>query len=289
MILAGWSLDPFWLPLAAIALVAYARAFRAAAGRHPAWRLATFTAGLLLILVAVVTPLEHLGNQALWVNFTGFLLLTMVAPPLILLGAPLTLAYRALGPRGRSRLRRACRARLTRFITFPVLTWLLFAVVTYIWQFTSLTDRAAVSPPLRDLQQATLLLVGLLFWAPALAVDPLPWRLPYPLRALYVFVEMTHKALFGGMFLSMNTAMHAGFASRAPSWAPDPLADQRIGIMILWLGGNLLFVAALAAVVIGWVRYEQRNQRRIDRRLELQRRAERQRRAALEAVFQRPL
>lgn len=289
MTFAGWSLDPFWLPLAAIALVAYVRAFRAAAGRHQAWRLCAFLAGVLLVLVAVVTPLEHLGNQALWVNFTGFLLLTMVAPPLILLGAPLTLAFRVLGPKGRARLRQATRGRLVRFLTFPVLTWVLFAVVTYIWQFTALTDRAAVNPLLRDFQQATLLLAGLLFWAPALAVDPLPWRLAYPLRALYVFVEMTHKALFGGMFLSMNTAMHTGFASRAPAWAPEPLADQRIGIMILWLGGNLLFVAALAAVVIGWVRYEQRNQRRIDRRLELQRRAERQRRAALEAVFQRPL
>lgn len=289
MTFAGWTLDPFWLPAATIAALLYLRAWRSAAGRHPRWRLVAFLAGLGVTLAATVTPLEELGNRVLWVNFTGFLALTMVAPPLLLLGAPLTLAFRVAGPRARRRLRSAYRSRLAAFLTFPVFTWLFFAVVTYLWQFTSLTDRAATSPPLRDVQLVTLLIAGLLFWLPALAVDPARWRLPYPLRALYVFVEMTHKALFGGMFLSMNTAMHPGFAERAPAWAPEPLADQRIAIMILWLAGNLLFVAALAAILIGWIRYEARNQRRVDQRLALQRAAERRRRAALEQVFQRPI
>lgn len=289
MTVAGWTLDPFWLPLLAAAALLYARAWRAAAGRHPAWRLACFAAGLVIVAAATVTPLESLGNRVLWVNFTGFLALTMAAPPLLLLGAPLTLAFRAAGPAGRRRLRRAVRSRLVKALTFPVFTWLLFAVVTYLWQFTRLTDLAATNWLLRDLQLATLLVTGLLFWLPALAIDPVGWRLPYPLRALYVFVEMTHKALFGGMFLSMNTAMHAGFAERAPAWAPEPIADQRIAIMILWLAGNLLFVAALASIIVGWIRYEARNQRRIDRRLALQREAERRRRAALEQVFHRPL
>ncbi|GIW13591.1 MAG: hypothetical protein KatS3mg062_1030 [Tepidiforma sp.] len=289
MTIAGWTLDPLWLPAAALAAALYLRAWRRAAGQHPAWRLAAFLGGLLVTLAATVTPLEELGNRVLWVNFTGFLLLTMVAPPLLLLGAPLTLAFRVAGPSGRRRLRSLYRARPAAFLTFPVFTWLLFAVVTYLWQFTRLTDIAATSAPIRHLQLATLLLSGILFWMPALAVDPARWRLPYPLRALYVFVEMTHKALFGGMFLSMNTAMHAGFADRAPAWAPDPLTDQRIAIMILWLAGNMLFVAALAAIIVGWVRYEVRNQRRVDQRLALQRAAERRRRAALEQVFQRTI
>ncbi|HMO96933.1 MAG TPA: cytochrome c oxidase assembly protein, partial [Tepidiformaceae bacterium] len=143
-------------------------------------------------------------------NFTGFLVLTMIAPALILLGAPLTLAFRTASAPRRASLRRIYRSRLAAMITFPVFTWLLFAVVTYIWQFTALTDRAVENAFLRDAQQASSLAVGLLFWLPALAADPLRWRLAYPLRALYVFVEMTHKGLFGGMFLSMNNAMHPG-------------------------------------------------------------------------------
>lgn len=289
MNLAGWTLDPLWLPAATAAAALYLRAWQKAAGSHPSWRLAAFLAGLLIVLAATVTPIQALGNRVLWVNFTGFLILTMVAPPLLLLGAPLTLAFRVSAPTTRRRLRAAYRSRIATSLTFPVFTWLLFAVVTYLWQFTNLTDRAATNPLVRELQLVTLLIAGLLFWMPALAVDPSRWRLPYPLRALYVFVEMTHKALFGGMFLSMNTAMHPGFATRAPAWAPEPIADQRIAIMILWLAGNLLFVAALAAIITGWIRYEARNQRRIDQRLALQRAAEHRRRAALEQIFQRPV
>jgi cytochrome c oxidase assembly factor CtaG len=100
---------------------------------------------------------------------------------------------------------------------------------------------------------------------------------------------MTHKGLFGGMFLSLNTAIHHGFAGRAPSWAPDPMTDQRTAILILWIGGNLVFLVALVAMVFKWVAYEQRNQRRTDRRLALQREAARKRKAALEQVFTRPV
>jgi putative copper resistance protein D len=221
------------------------------------------------------------------VNFTGFLVLTMIAPALILLGAPLTLAFRVSNATGRSRLRRVYRHRLTAALTFPVLTWLLFAVVTYLWQFTALADRAAGNVFIRDFQQLSSFAVGLLFWLPAIASDPLRWRLAYPLRALYVFVEMTHKGLFGGMFLSMNSAMHSGFAGNVPAWGPDPLTDQRIAILILWIGGNLVFLAGLVAIIIGWMRYEQRNQHRIDWRLRLQREAAERKRQALDRVFER--
>jgi cytochrome c oxidase assembly factor CtaG len=174
-------------------------------------------------------------------------------------------------------------------VTFPVATWLAFAVVTYIWQFTTLTDLAARNAAARDLQLATLLLVGLLFWLPAVAADPVRWRLAYPVRALYVFVEMTHKALFGGMFLSMNHAFHRDFAARAPDWAPSPMMDQRAAILILWIGGNLIFLLALILIVAGWIAYDARAARRADWRLALERAARERRRQALDQVFRRPV
>jgi putative copper resistance protein D len=275
-----------------VVATAYCTAFarsRRGTFNHPVYRLVLFLAGVGVALVATVSPVAHLAGQLLWVDFTGYHLLTMIAPPLILLGAPLTLAFRVSGKHGRKRLRRLYRSKLVAALTFPVISWLLFAVVTYLWQFTSLTDEAVQNAPLRTLQQFTLLLVGVLFWTPALAADPLRWRLPYTLRALYIFVEMTHKGLFGGMFLSMNNAMHAEFASRAPVWAPDALTDQRIAILILWIGGNMIFLVALIGLIFRWVAYEQRNQHRTDWRLRLQREAANRRRAALEQVFTRPL
>nr|WP_133117634.1 cytochrome c oxidase assembly protein [Tepidiforma thermophila] len=99
---------------------------------------------------------------------------------LLLLGAPLTLAFRVASPAGRRRLRALYRSRLAAVLTFPVFTWLLFAVLTYLWQFTRLTDLAAEHGLLRDFQLASLLLTGLLFWMPALAIDPLAGASPTP-------------------------------------------------------------------------------------------------------------
>lgn len=291
-VLSHWSWDLPWLGLAALAAGAYLHAWRRSrrhGSPHPAWRAWSFLAGVGILLIAVVSPIEHYGNILLWMNFTGFLLITMIAPPLIVLGAPLTLAFRVARPARRRLLRGLYRGPAMAAITFPVVTWLGFAVVTYAWQFTALMDQAASNAFLRDLQQATLLLVGLLFWAPALAADPLRWRMAYPLRALYVAVEMAHKALFGGMFLSMNSPMHDRFAANAPAWAPSAITDQRMAILVLWLGGNLVFIAALAGLLMGWVRYEQRNQHRTDWRLRLQREAAERRREAMEQVFTRPV
>ena len=287
-----WVLDPFWILVLAGAFGAYSLAFQRSRRlqlAHPIQRFWLFAAGTMVAGLAVLSPVAHFSQDLLWLDFTGFLMLTMIAPPLLLLGAPLTLAFRVSGSVRRRSLRRLYRSKPVAALTFPVASWLLFAVATYLWQFTSLTDEAAQHHSIRTAQQASLLCVGLLFWLPAIAADPARWRLAYPLRALYVFVEMTHKGLFGGMFLSMNTAMHSGFANAAPAWAPDALTDQRIAILILWIGGNLVFLVALVALVLRWVAYERRNQHRTDLRLSLQQEAARKRRAALEKVFTRPV
>jgi putative membrane protein len=287
-VMSHWAFDVPWLAVALGAVGFYGLAFRRSrqvGSPHPTWRLLSFLGGIVFVMVATLSPLEHYGNQLLWANFTGFLLLTMIAPALILLGAPLTLAFRVLGPAGSAHLRKAYRHPVVAILTFPVLSWFGFAVVTYVWQFTGLADLAAENVFVRDFQLASSLAIGLLFWLPVVAADPMRWRLPYPLRALYVFVEMTHKGLFGGMFLSMQTAMHPGFAASVPAWGPEPLIDQRIAILILWIGGNLVFLVGLVAILLGWLRYEQRNQRRVDWRLRLQREAAERRRRALDQVF----
>lgn len=288
----SWDLP--WLLALAGAAFSYLAAFRRSRGmcvrsRQSGWRAVAFIAGLAGVAAAVLSPLEHYGNTLLWVDFAGFLVLTMAAAPLILLGAPLTLAFRVSNKAWRRRLKRAYASRVAGAVSFPVVTWLSFAVATYCWQFSGLTDDAAQNVFVRDLQQATLLVVALLFWQPAIAADPQRWRLPHPLRALYVFVEMTHKALFGGMFLSMNHPMHHYFAANLPPWGPGPMTDQRMSILILWIGGNLIFLAVLVGLVNGWVQYEQRNAERTDRRLALARQADYQKRAALDQVFQKPV
>lgn len=291
-VIAQFAFDAPWYGLLLAAAGFYAVAWfrvRVERPRVPprVWQLVAFMLGLALIFVATQSPLEHYGNQLLWADFGGMLLLTMIAPPLLLLGSPLTLAFRVSGPRGRARLRRLYRGRTARIVAMPIVSWLLFAVVTYAWQFMGITEDAAENVFVRDVQQLSLLAVSLLFWWPALCADPVPWRMNHPLRVLYVAVEMTHKGLFGGMFLSLNTPVHETFAANTPAWGPSPMMDQRLAILVLWVGGSLVFLVALAAIAVSWIRYEARQSHRIDRRLEALREARRERARALGSVFER--
>ena len=292
-VIVRFTFDVPWYGLLLAAATFYAVAWVRVRSERPRVppdrrRLAAFMLGLALVFVATQSPLEHYGNQLLWADFGGMLLLTMIAPPLILLGSPLTLAFRASGPRGRSRLRRFYRGRAMRIVAMPIASWLIFAVVTYAWQFTALTEEAAANVFVRDVQQLSLLAVALLFWWPALCADPVAWRMNHPLRVLYVAVEMTHKGLFGGMFLSLNTPVHETFAANMPLWAISAMTDQRLAILVLWVGGSLVFLVVLAAIAISWVRYEARLSARVDRRLEAEREALRARSRALGSVFERP-
>ena len=289
-VLSNSSFDFVWAIALGLGGTWYLRAARAvAAGHprvpHPRRRTASFIAGLVLVALAVMSPLHEYGDQLLWVNFAGFLVLTMLAPPLFVIGRPLTLAFRASDHGGRRRLRAFYRHPIVRGLTFPVSAWFLFAAVTYVWQFSTLTEIAARDWLVRDVQQATLLLVGLVFWYVALAVDPVFWRMGYPVRVLFVGVEMVHKGLFGGMFLSLSTPFHQQFAEDLPEWAPSAMTDQRMGILILWIGGNLVFLAAIIWLINGWLHYEARTQRRVDHRLDQAKQAERRRQAALDRVF----
>jgi cytochrome c oxidase assembly factor CtaG len=292
-ILGHWSLNIPWMVALVGAAALYGWAFRRArsipsAHPHPVWKLLAFLGSLVLVGLAVLSPVERYGNQVLWVDFLGFLLLTMMAAPLMVLSSPLTLAFRVTGPAGRRRLRRFYRSWLLKKLSFPVASWLIFAVVTYLWQFTAMTDDAATNGLVRGAQQSTLFLVSYLFWMPALCADPLPWRMPYPLRALYVFVEMTHKALFGGMFLATTHTFHRGFSERLPEWSNlTPLYDQRVAILVLWTGGSLIFVAVMIALIVGWQRYERRNAHRVDWRLALVNEQRKRKQAALDQVFRR--
>jgi hypothetical protein len=98
---------------------------------------------------------------------------------------------------------------------------------------------------------------------------------------------MVHKGLYGGMFLSLNNPFHSQFAEGLPDWALSPMEDQRMAILVLWIGGNLIYLLGLVVVAHSWIGYEARNTHRVDRRLAREREARRARRSAMEQVFQK--
>ena len=272
-VLLAWSLDPVpWIGVA-LAGGAYLWAVRrlsASSTRspHPRWRTAGFMAGLAAMLVALASPIEAYEGVLFSVHMVQHMLLELVAAPLPLLGAPVTLALRVATPRLRRRLLRVLHSRVVAVLSFPLLGWLVFAAVNWGWHFSSLYDQALENVALHYLQHATFLAASLLFWWPIVGADPARWRLPYPVRLFYLFLAMPQNSFLGVALMGASTVLYPHYLSNLRAWGPTALADQSLGGILMWVGGDIVFLTAMGAVVAAWVRHEDRKTARLDARLD---------------------
>ena len=277
-VLLAWRFDLLaagGLVVAALAWIASVR--RVARGHpanpHPAFRSWLSFAGLAAIALALLSPIEAYEGQLFSVHMVQHLLLTVVAAPLLVASAPITLTLRAVSPRWRHRLLAVLHSLPLRAITFPVVTWLLFAAVNWGWHFSTLYDDALENQLIHYLQHATFLLAGLLFWWPALGADPAPWRLPHPGRLLYLFLAMPQNSFLGVALLSAPTVLYPHYVTTLRAWGPSALEDQQLGAMLMWVVGDLAFLAGMVVVVAQWMRQEERRTARLDARLAAERAA----------------
>jgi cytochrome c oxidase assembly factor CtaG len=106
-----------------------------------------------------------------------------------------------------------------------------------------------------------------------LGADPSPWRLPHPVRLLYLFLAMPQNSFLGVALLSASTPLYPHYVTNVRSWGLTPLEDQQLGGMLMWVVGDLGFLAGMAVVVLAWMRHEERRTVRLDARLAAERAA----------------
>ena len=275
-VLLRWTFDA--LPLVAIVATgaAYLWAVRRVnrahpANRQPAHRSWFFMAGLVAMGIAFLSPVEAYEGTLFSVHMVQHLLLEFVGAPLLLAGAPITLALRVARPSVRRRLLAVLQRRVVHLISFPVVAWLLFAAVNWGWHFSVLYDQALENQALHYFQHVTFLGASLLFWWPVLGADPSPWRLPHPVRLLYVVLAVPQNSFLGVALMSAPTVLYPHYVTNQRDWGLSPLDDQALGGAIMWVVGDLVFVAAMMIVVALWMRYEDRRTERLDRRLAAER------------------
>ena len=277
-VLLAWRFDVLPLAGVAIATVAYLWAVAQVTRRHrsnppPRWRTATFLGGMAAIVVALCSPIEAYEGQLFSVHMVQHMLLELVAAPLILLGAPMTLTLRVASPGVRRGLLAVLHSRVVAVLTFPLLTWLAFAAVNWGWHFSTLYDEALENQLLHYFQHATFLGAALLFWWPVVGVDPSPWRLPYPVKLFYLFLALPQNSFLGVSLLSAGQVLYPHYVTNLRTWGPKPLEDQQLGGVLMWVAGDLAFLVAMAIVIVAWMRREESRTARLDERLAAERAA----------------
>jgi putative copper resistance protein D len=143
--------------------------------------------------------------------------------------------------------------------------------VNWGWHFSVLYDQALENQALHYFQHATFLAAALLFWWPVVGADPSPWRLPHPVRFLYLFLAMPQNSFLGVALMSAPTVLYPHYITNLRGWGLSPLEDQALGGVIMWVVGDLAFIAAMMVVVVLWMRHEDRRTARLDRRLAAER------------------
>lgn len=276
MIVTGWSFDvEVWLPVL-LAAWGYLVLVRSVGRAHPAnpvarRRVWCWLAGLAVLLVATQSPIGAYDTTLFTVHMVQHLLLTMIAAPLLLLGAPVTLLLRAASPGVRQDLiLPVLHSRVVRFISHPVVAWTQFAAVMWVSHFSGLFDAALEDPVIHVLEHVLYLGSALLFWWPVVGVDPAPRRLSHPMRVGYLLVGMPFSSFLGLAIFSATSVLYPHYATLMRDWGQSALQDQEWAGGIMWAAGDLFFLIAVVLAVGAWLRAEEAEGHRVDALLDRQ-------------------
>lgn len=251
-------LDPAPALLLVLGAAAYARGVRRLARRGRRWapsRSLAFALGLVALVVATQTTLAARDTTSFPSHVAQHLILAMVAPALLALGAPVTLALQTAGPGVRRALRRVLRSRAARVLGHPALTWPVWALSLWVLYATPLFDLSIRDARVHDLVHVHFLVSGAAFLWPVVAADPVPHRPSPPARLALV-----------GLAIPLHAFLGLSLLVRSEPLAGQTLAGTHLGGGIMWAAGDLVATGVLALVVRDWVREDGRQARREDRR-----------------------
>ncbi|MFR9797839.1 cytochrome c oxidase assembly protein [Streptomyces sp. MS06] len=272
-----WSTEPFFLTACLLALALYGWGVLRLRRRGDAWppgRTVAYVTGVLTVLLTMCTELNDYGMVMFSVHMVQHMIISMLSPILILLGAPVTLALRALPVAGRGRrgprelLLALLHSRYLSVVTHPVFTIPLFIASLYGLYFTPLFDFLMGSRVGHIGMMVHFLAVGVVFFWPIIGVDPGPHRPNHLMRMLELFAGMPFHAFFGIALMMASTTMVRTFENPSTSLGVDPLSDQNAAGGIAWAFSEVPSVLVLVALVFQWYRSEQRYARRSDRAAE---------------------
>ncbi|MDQ1620104.1 MAG: hypothetical protein QOE19_2673 [Actinomycetota bacterium] len=272
----GWVPDGFALTFLVLAAALYAAGVLALRRRGDSWpvgRTISWGAGLAVFAWASVGGLGLYSHVLFSAHMVAHMLLSMVAPIGLVLGAPITLALRALpGPRTpgelgpRQLLQAALHSRVANLVTHPLLALVLFVGSLYALYFTPLFPALMANHLGHVAMEFHFLAIGFLFFWVLVGVDPVPRRLPPIARVGLLFAAMPFHAFFSIALMSASTVLANDYYSGLDRpYRIDLLADQGLGGGIGWAMGELPIILVLGAVFVQWTRADRREAERFDR------------------------
>lgn len=273
--LTMWNIDLLWLLVAVFLAFFYVAGVRRLSVRGDRWPLhrTIFWLAGLVVLVWVTSGAVNVYQDYLFsVHMIGHMLLTMGIPLMLVAGAPVTLALRAIHKRddgtrgGREWILWAVHSPYAKVITNSWVAAILFVASLWVFYYTDLLRWSLYDHLGHEWMVLHFLFTGYLFVLALVGIDPIPSRVPYAFRLVLLMAVLAAHAFFG-LAIMMQTGLFAAewYGSMGRVWGPTPLEDQYIGGGVAWSIGELPTLAMAIAVALQWSRTDERIQRRLDR------------------------
>lgn len=197
------------------------------------------------MIAALITPLSTLADQYLFsAHMLQHVLLTLIAPPLMLLGLPgwvfdpLTNVPWLLN--------------LARKLTRPLWAFMIFNVTFAAWHIPAFYNLALYSVPVHLLEHFTMIFSAFLLWMPVLSPTPLLPRAPLPVQVLYIFLASVLSTGLGALITLAKQPIYIFYAQSSRIWGISVMDDQVWAGLIMWAGAAAIFLVALSIVFFYW-------------------------------------
>jgi cytochrome c oxidase assembly factor CtaG len=272
-LLTTWTVEPpIMLGIAVTALlylrgVAYSKK-RGLAQHLRGWHIASFFAGLLVLVVALESGIDTHADDLLWVHMVQHELLVLVVPPLLLFGVPALPLWRAvplaarrsaLGWVLRQRWLRLIERTLGRFFGSPRVTWVLFTGIFTLWHLPALYDLALTNDAIHAFEHLLFLGTGLLFWAQVVPSRPLRPRLSYAMRAVYLIGFGLASNVLDTVLMFSTRPIYPHYASLSRSSTDmTALVDQHVAGGIMSVSSMIILFVAVCAMLGLWLAADER-------------------------------
>jgi putative membrane protein len=250
-LLTAWAWDPGVVIGCAALLVGYLAALRF---RYTP-QIPRYVAGVVILGLALVSPLDILGDMYLFsAHMLQHMLLILVVPPLLILGIPATVWRRGLGLPG------VARAELV--LSQPLFAWLLAVGTLWLWHLPALYQAALEREPVHIGQHLSFLVTATIFWWPVLT-PVRERRLAVPPTLLYLLAGAAANTLLGILLTFAPAGLYPAY--RRPvdllgllplirqEWGLTPTADQQLGGLLMWVPGGLIFLGVVLATLVHWL------------------------------------
>lgn len=214
----------------------------------PAWKVASFSAALVVLLLALNGPVHDLSDYYLFsVHMVQHLVLTLLFPPLLVLGTPGWLLEPLLRP---TAVRRVARA-----LTHPVVAALLYVLTIAVWHLAPYYDLMMRSHDVHIVTHLMFMAAATLFWWPVMSPVPdlLP-RMSYGLGMLYLFLVGIPMQIVAALITLSDGVLYPWYSAAPRTWGLTTLDDQQLGGLLMWVPGNLWMFAAIGVLFFVWAR-----------------------------------